>query len=630
MKFRSMKIKLITLITALIAIPLVVLGISSLTMFKNATEESVDAKLYDLVYMTKDIIQGEYDKAILITQMIGGDHSITEFIAGDTAHRAEAFEVLQHHFNEQNAIVDSLVLTDQNAQALMTDTNPDISLDLTDRAYLAEALQGRVGISDVIVSKLTNLPVIAIASPVYEGDQIIGAVIASVKFTNITEYVRNIKVFGSGYAYLYNGSGLTLSHINPDMEFQVYLNDLGITELEDMVDDFNRDLDGEKYYTYEGVYKYVRYAKVGNIGLAVTANYDDYMSTNNAVTRNVIIILLASMLLAIVIAYFFTQGLIINPLVKVKKAMAKAGSGDLTAYSDVVQKDEIGDISLSFNKMIGKIKDLLLEINQASDQVASGSDQVSQSSLSLSQGATEQASSVEELSSSIEEIASMARDNTKEANNASTMTLSAQDYAKTGNGQMTKMLSAMEEIKDSSTSISKIIKVIDDIAFQTNILALNAAVEAARAGQHGKGFAVVAEEVRNLASRSAAAAKETTDLIRGSVDKVNEGMSIAQASADALHSIVEEVSRVTHLITGIAKSSDEQLSGIEQINIGIEQISEVIQSTSAVAEETAAASEELSSQAEILKNQIATFKTNQAPVTEKQIKNRQEFLSLEM
>ncbi len=630
MNFRSMKTKLITLMIALIAIPLIVLGISSLNMFKKETEESVSAKLYDMVYMTKDIIQGEYDKATLITQLIGGDHSITEFISGNTEFRDEAYEILQNHYKQQNDIVDSLVLTDNNAQALMTDTNPNVNLDLTDRAYLGEALEGRVGISDVIQSKLTNIPVIAIASPVYKDNEIVGAVIASVKFSNISEYVRSIKVFDTGYAYLYNSEGLTLSHIDPEMEFQVYLNKQGIPELEDMIVDFNNDVDNEKFYTFNGVYKYVRYAKVGNIGLAVTANYDDYMSANNAVAKSVIIILVSSLLLAIVIAYIFTQSLIVKPLRNVKDSMVKAGTGDLTVYSNVNQKDEIGDISASFNKMIAKIKNLLMEINQASDQVASGSDQVSQSSLSLSQGATEQASSVEELSSSIEEIASMARDNTKEANTASTMTLSAQEYAETGNGQMTNMLAAMEEIKDSSNNISKIIKVIDDIAFQTNILALNAAVEAARAGQHGKGFAVVAEEVRNLASRSAAAAKETTDLINGSVDKVNEGMSIAQGSADALHSIVEEVSKVTNLITGIAKSSDEQLSGIEQINMGIEQISEVIQSTSAVAEETAAASEELSSQADLLKSQIASFKTEQVADHKKTSEKNQKFLSMDL
>lgn len=270
-------------------------------------------------------------------------------------------------------------------------------------------------------------------------------------------------------------------------------------------------------------------------------------------------------------------------------------------------------LAANFEKMRGELNRSMQAIRMAAGQVAAGAKNVSDASVSLSQGAAEQASSVEELSSSIAEIASQTKSNAENADQANKLTGKARVQAQNGDKEMKEMLRAMEAINVSSANISKIIKVIDEIAFQTNILALNAAVEAARAGSHGKGFAVVAEEVRNLAARSAKAAKETTDMIEDLIAKVNEGRTIASKTAKELEAIMTHVENVASLVEGIAKASNEQKLALEQINQGVLQVSQVVQSNSATSEQAASASEELSAQAASLKDTAGKFRLTGRP-----------------
>ena len=298
-----------------------------------------------------------------------------------------------------------------------------------------------------------------------------------------------------------------------------------------------------------------------------------------------------------------TLSQIINTQAGVMRAIA---DGDYSITVDVRSDKDV--MNRAINNMIDKTNETLSQINSSSYQIATGSRQIADGAQALAQGSTEQASAIEQLSSSISEINNMAKENSEISAAALGEVQEAGAMMGVCSEQMNDMLAAMRVIDEKSKTIQKTTKVIDDIAFQTNILALNAAVEAARAGQHGKGFAVVAEEVRNLASKSAEAAKETSALLDSSAQSVEEGNAIVVKVNESLHSIAEIAQNNAIKTASIKTNSAAQSEAMEQIAIGIDQVALVIQQNSATAEESAAASEEMSSQSSMLEEMIEQFK----------------------
>ncbi|MCK8059625.1 MULTISPECIES: methyl-accepting chemotaxis protein [unclassified Fusibacter] len=272
-------------------------------------------------------------------------------------------------------------------------------------------------------------------------------------------------------------------------------------------------------------------------------------------------------------------------------------------------------IKRSTNMITAALSEFIQEIDVAASQVRIGASAVAQASESLAQGATEQASSVSQISESMREITSQTNLNVLQAKEVAKETLMISTHASEGNESMKELLKAMSDIDEASNRISGIIKVIDEIAFQTNILALNAAVEAARAGEHGKGFAVVAEEVRNLASRSAGAAKDTTALIDQTGKVVAKGMSIASGTAKQLLEIVQQIKSASEKVDQIAKASEEQSIAISEINVGVDQVERVTHMNSSSSEESAATSEEMSSQADVLKDMVEQFEVSRGSIS---------------
>ncbi len=295
----------------------------------------------------------------------------------------------------------------------------------------------------------------------------------------------------------------------------------------------------------------------------------------------------------------------ISEITDVLKTMAY---GDL---SKSINRQYVGQFDLikqSINDITQALRETIQEINVSAEHVLTASNQIEETSMDLAQGAVNQASSVEELSASITEISSQVKKNAQNSNKANEIADEAVVSIENSNEHMQKLMAAMDEINENSAEISKIIKSIEDFAVQTNMLAINAAIEAARAGQAGKGFAVVASEVRDLAGKSAEAAKNTKKYIEVSISSIEEGVKLAGVTANALLNVVESVKVTSTELADITRATNEQSTALEHVVTGIEQISAVVQTNSAASEQSAAASEELLNQAKILEGHVAKFK----------------------
>ncbi|MDN2697572.1 methyl-accepting chemotaxis protein [Janthinobacterium sp. SUN073] len=379
---------------------------------------------------------------------------------------------------------------------------------------------------------------------------------------------------------------------------------------------------------YAGDMDGVRATLLAGTPLAITAaaakkSMDDHIAYNNKLVDDVKAESLAAydtafntMLAVLGVAVLLTGALawhiyrtISGGLGNIEHTLERVSASlDLSAAMPVERMDEVGRTATAFNKFLERIVDVIATVRTSADTVSVAAAQISAGNADLSVRTEQQASSLEETASSLEELTSAVRQNTDNARQANTLAVSASDVARKGGAVVAQVVGTMGSINESAKKIADIIGVIDGIAFQTNILALNAAVEAARAGEQGRGFAVVATEVRNLAQRSAAAAKEIKGLIEDSVDKVNTGSVLVDQAGATMEEIVASIRRVTDIMGDIANASHEQSAGIEQVNQAISQMDQVTQQNAALVEEAAAAASSLQDRAVELVDVVAVFR----------------------
>lgn len=654
---KSIKSKIQKMTIILVASSLILVGVISSWLNYSSTEETLEQNMKTTAQTAAEGVKYRLQSTMNVVEVLG---TIARLSNEDISveDRKSLMETYQEMYSWR-----SVNLFGEDGISRFNS-----STDVSDREYFKRAIKGETVISDPVNSKETGELIITIAAPLWKDGlpdtTIKGVVMITWDAKNLSDVVGGIKVSANGGAYINNSGGITIAHNDYTLveeennTIEEAKTNSSLTALADLEKKMINGENGFGTYTFNGVEKFLAYAPVGINGwsVAVNAPVGDFMDSTIQGVILILIILVVILIITFIMVHRIAEG-IGKPIELCADRLMLLAQGDLDTQVPVIKtQDEtkiladsteqivkiqqtiIGDVDYILSGMAGgdfgvdtkigeenyvgayekllvsmrqlnkKLTDTLLEIGQASEQVALGSTQLAESAQNLAEGATEQAGIMEELAATTTSVTGQVEENTKATDNAHNKAKEVGIEANASKGKMQHMTDAMERIKDTSKQIESIIEGIEDIASQTNLLSLNAAIEAARAGEAGKGFAVVADQIRKLAEDSAASAVSTRALIESSIKEVESGVEITEETAKSMQEVISGLDGILLAVGAVRESSDKQTIAIEQINVGMDQVSGVVESNSAVAEETSATSQELSAQAVSLNELVGQFK----------------------
>lgn len=625
---KSLKTKLMLVIALLIFGGLLVTSIVSYITATSLLKKSIEIEATkEALYLTEQIDGFFQEKKTIIASIAFGIETGTNH-----EEKLKYLQQMKEHYSEFETLIYTYDLTGK-----VTYTTAETIIDVSDRDYVKEVVNGNTILAEPSISKATGNFIAIVAAPIIKDNKVVGFVAGGMPIDEVTEIVKNSKFGDTGYASLFSPNGTVIYHPKTEMIGTSTVYDFNVPELEEMYEQLLKGEKGTKEYVYDGAEKYSAYAPTDDSwGVIYGAPSSELLSPINKLRYNLIVICTVFLIVGLISMYFMSNK-IAKPIKHLRESFNKLGDGNLTHNIKIKGKDEIAQLGNSYNEMLTQLKKLIVGVSECAENVRRttstvyehmnevnvSTHQVSETIRQLGSGVEEQLVSVEESTTAMSEMADAIQSVSSNASHVADFSEVGVSNAQKGHDAIKKIMKQMDVIssvvhesaevikglESRSKEISNIVNVITDISEQTNLLALNAAIESARAGEHGKGFAVVADEVRKLAEQSNQSAGKIESLIK-------EIQSETEKAVEAMNEGVEEVKQGILDVKEANQSFEEILATSRRISEEIQEVSAATEEMSASAEQIMASIENLS----LISKKTAEHSKGVLAVTDEQVK----------